>query len=392
MTVPLHVFSHFHTDMGEKVYAQKFCSTLRVPYICYDIPSLLGSDYNVLAHLNLNLAEEGYTPCISGFHNRLTSPKGRSIVLSWSSGLAALYATGLLEQVPIIAKLYVHQPEERLLVSLYQSVNLIITESLLASQRAQECSLPQPLYIPHHFVHAHPTPDPTYLPRLAQRLNKPLPTHSVAIGTISRLEYWKNPEFAIESVRQIAQRRSIVFVLKGDFPQQSVYPNYETRLQEMISHYSQEPWFFWDRSWTPYPEVLSEYACLDLFVQPSGAEGASNLIVDLLAMGKPVIALEASTNPYLFRGGVLFTPPEPELQIAQLHYARPQLDPLVQGIERLCNARERETLGQQARRIAHNRFHPSHSAERIARMTESTYTTQELEELAKEDQMRYDLD
>lgn len=387
--VNISLFSHLHTDMGEKIYLQKFSPHLPTATM-QDIPSLLGEDYSSLVALNLELASMGYEPLASPFHIYPDMKKGVAIILSWTSGMAAMHATGIVDQVPTIAKLYAHHSNEKMLPSLYNKTKLLITESLLASERARAYGLNRVLYIPHQFTTTDITPS-KYLCELAKRLNKPLPSQAIVVGTVSRLEYWKNPEFAIEVVRQLQPYYPMVLVLKGDFPQQSVYPDYEKNLAEMIEFYSQEPWFYWDRQWTPYPDVLAQYACFDICLQPSGAEGASNLVVELMAMGKPVIVLNATSHPYLFKEGVHFATAQPQLQMAQLSYARPELESLKEALVRLCHPKERAQLGQKAQMIAKERFDPKHARERIKLMMQLVENDETIEHIEKEDRRKYGL-
>jgi len=383
------LFTHLHTDMGEAVHAKKFAAML--PHVVlYDIPEILQGDYAQLAHMNLALADLDYEPCVSARHH-FTHKESIVMILSWGAGVAAMLATGLHETYPTITKLYAHQPQERILTKLYQSSRVLITESLLASERARAYGLENVLYIPHHFTH-QPAPSRQYVTQLAKRLGKSLPTDSVIVGLPSRLEYWKNCEFAVEAVRYAHHKHPLVLVVKGDFPQQTVYPHYTQALHHMLTTYQDEPWLLWDRTKTPYPQVLQEYASFDFCLQPSGAEGASNVIVELMAMGKPVIVLEASSQPYLFREGAIFVPPQPELRQAQLSYAQPQIEGLIEAIERLCCAQERAIWSRKAREVAEARFHPQQAQRKIDQMFQAVAGVPlDFNRLEQEDRAQYGL-
>lgn len=290
------IFTHLETDMGERVHAQK-CAKLLGNAELFDIPTLLGDDYEAFASLNYALADGNQAPMEESFI-KVESEGDLNLILSWSHGLAAMLATGVHRQRRTIAKLYAHQTNERILKTLYEPVDLLITESLLASERAAAYGL-ESLYIPHHYT-AQPKSCRSYVNALAESQGKKV--RDIVIGTVSRLEYWKNPEFAIEAVRQLAQSEDVMLVLKGDFPKEKVYPDYHERLSEMLEAYQNEPWLLWDRKSVGYPDVLNQYASFDVCLQPSGAEGGSNVVVELLAMGKPTLLLDASSNPYLFKG------------------------------------------------------------------------------------------
>ncbi|MBS0624195.1 MAG: glycosyltransferase [Verrucomicrobia bacterium] len=380
------IFTHLKTDMGEAVHAQKFAAMLPHATL-HDIPALLGEDYATLAQMNLALAEADYAPCIS-YPHRIEHTHDVSMVLSWNAGVAAMLASGVQENKFTILKLYAHQPQERIFAQLYSSADLLITESLLASQRAHAYGLDRVLYLPHHFTHCEPA-SRQYVIELAKRLGKTLPAEAIIVGVPSRFEYWKNCEFAVEAVRQLQSKYPLVLVLKGRFPQQSVYPDYEQHFAQMLQAYQHENWLLWDDSWTSYPDVLKQYASFDFCVQPSGAEGGSNVIVELLAMGKPVILLDASTHPYLFKGGALFVPPQPGLRMAQLAYAQPNLDALIQSIEQLCNARERAKWSLCAQTIAHQRFHPNLAQKKIAYMLQALEKDVDFQKIEEEDKKLY---
>lgn len=373
------LFSHLQTDMGEGVHAQKFSRLL--PHVSmYDIPEVIGRDFETLATLNLALAEQGHEP-LHSFVHRFSHPCDLAMILSWQAGVAAMLATGV---TPHIVKLYAHHPTEQILTPLYQSASLIITESLLASERAKAYGLKRVLYVPHHFTHV-PKPSRKYVCELAQRQGKTVPHHALIVGLPSRFEYWKNCECAIEAVRQLQKRHRLILVIKADFPKQSVYPDYEVHVREMLAAYEQEPWLLWDRERVPYPDVLQHYASFDFCLQPSGAEGGSNVVVELMAMGKPVILVEASSNPYLFQGGVVFAQAEPTLRQAQLSYARPDFDSLKEAIELLCDENMRVMWGERARQVAYARFSLQRAKERIAIMLDAVDTEIDFSSLEQQD-------
>ncbi len=363
------IYTHLETDMGEKVHAQK-CIKLLGQGKLVDIPSFVGIEkYERNARLNLSLAEAGHEPIT---HEK--EANGLEIALTWSAGLSALYGNGINPQ---IAKLYTHLKNERILKPLYNNVRLIITESLLANERALAYGLENTLYIPHHFTHT---------PKKTKRLDK-----RVVIGCVSRFEYWKNVEFALDAVKELAKRHDVLLILKGNHPQRELYPKYHVHLQEKLELYSKEGWLKWDSTFTPYPEVLAEYADFDFCIQPSGSEGASNTVVELLAMGIPVIVLNTSSNPYLFQEGALFAEAHPEVIGTQLPFHEPILSSLIEQTERLMDEKERRIWAGRAQKIAFERFHPSIAKRRLTAMLNPSIDAKTLKKFYDQDRALYRL-
>lgn len=336
------ILGHTSSGMGEKSLALNLHRVLqrgggRVAPIV-DILELLGEAYEPLARLNYDLADVD----LSLVEDLKCMPKLPSsdllLILSWSFSVAALFATGIHRTRPTVVNLFVHHPEERILTQLYQPADLLITESLLANERAYAYGIDpgKVLYLPHCFpkecasIHS----SRHYVNSLAQELGKEVGSQTRVIGCVSRFEYGKNCEFAVEAVRRLVEKgEDVVLVLKGDFPEESPYPEYRTRFTEMLETYQNASWLLWDRKWTPFPEVLEEYASFDLLLHPSGAEGGSHVVVECLGLLKPVILLDCSTNPYLFRGVATFVKTEGELNPAMLPFYYPDIEDLV---EKLC--------------------------------------------------------
>ncbi|MCH9608838.1 MAG: hypothetical protein S4CHLAM45_06450 [Chlamydiales bacterium] len=354
--------------MGERTHAQKCAKLLGVEKIV-DIPTHIGERYEELVMINSALAEGGYSPI-----SPQSTQNEWSLSLTWSAGLAALLAKGIK---PNITKLYVHQKDEKILKLLYKEIDLLITESLLGNERAAAYGLERVLYLPHHF---------TKRPKPLKKKSK-----KILIGCVCRLEYWKNVEFALEMGREVAKHHPIAFYLKGDFPKERVYSSYDKHLAEKLAIYEKEPWLIWDRSYTPYPEVLKLYSSFDFCVQPSGAEGGSNVVVELMSLGKPVIVLDESTNPYLFKGGALFAKPNPSIVKTQLAFYQPQLQSLIELALRLCDEKERKLWSQRAEQIAFERFHPSIAKRRLAVMLDPKLDNSTLKKLYDQDRTLYRL-
>ena len=178
------------------------------------------------------------------------------------------------------------------------------------------------------------------------------------IGTVSRLEYGKNAEFAIEAVRRLVEKgHDVILYLKGDFPEITPYPGYKPLLIEMLKSYENEEWLVWDRKWTPFPDVLEEYAQFDVLLHPSGAEGGSHVVVECLGLGIPCVVLNCTTNPYLFKGVATFVETTGKMQPAQLSFYIPDIHDLVNQLEK--------DLPPPNPTLVQERFHPDIARARI---------------------------
>ncbi len=334
--------------MGERALAKKITKLLVesgvkvAPVI--DVIEHLGDQYEKLASLNYDLADGGHA-LLEGIRCLELPSSDLLLILSWCFSVAAVFATDVHQSRLTVAKLYAHHTHERILPELYKPADLLITESLLANERGAAYGIApeKMLYLPHTYV-----PSKRKVSKEKRRV----------IGTVSRLEYGKNCEFAIEAVRRLAEKgHEVVLVLKGDFPGESLYPEYKTLLTEMLEAYQYEPWLIWEREATPFPEVIEEYTEFDLLLHPSGAEGGSHVVVECLGLGIPCVVLGCSTNPFLFKGLATFVRTTGEMRPAQLPFYTPDLDDLVEKLEQ-------ELPPPDPARVA-ERFHPDVARERI---------------------------
>jgi glycosyltransferase involved in cell wall biosynthesis len=360
------ILGHTHTGMGEKTLTFKFERALKragcLVHPVIDIVRLLGGDYERLAQVNHALADAD-VPLIEDLQPPLAVEQSDLLlILSWSFSLAALYATGIHRTRPTAVQLYAHHPNERILHRLYESATLVLTESLLGSERACHYGIDpgKILYLPYTYPaeYAYLPPSRFYVEKLAASQHKPLRKTTRVIGCVSRLEYGKNCEWAVEATRLlVAQGYDVVLVLKGDFPECSPYPDFKPFFSNMLNTYRHESWLLWDRQSSPYPQVLEEYASFDLLINPSGAEAASHVVVECLSLLKPVVLLDCSTNPYLFNGLATFVKIAPGIKQAQLPFHVPDMDSLCQALV--------QTLIPPAPEKVWERFDESHLQARI---------------------------
>ncbi|MCH9610729.1 MAG: hypothetical protein S4CHLAM81_05520 [Chlamydiales bacterium] len=340
------IIGHSQTHKGgESIQVQKFSHLLNVKRV-EDVFQLLDGRYDSMARLNYALADGGHQM----MNDLIQIPKIETkevLLLSFCQSLAALYATGISKKHRLISKFYVHHRNERVLPLLYEGADLLLTESFLANSRALAYGIPKNkmLLFPH------------YYPKEAENYKKP-EGGKITIGIVSRIERGKNCEYALEACRRIADRHPIEVILMGDFEKATTDPEYQKRFRTMLDHYEEADWFHFEPDLVPYPQVLRSYSRFDICLQLSGSEAGSNVITEMLGMGKPVIALNASTNPYLFKDGAYLVEAEPEDHPGQLYYQVPNIDAVEGALEALVSHKKlREEWGKRAQTLARRRFH-----------------------------------
>jgi len=319
------ILGHTTSGMGERILARKVQQLLQEAGVStestIDVIELMGENYEKFAKLNYDLADGGHS-LLEAIDSLSLPSTDILLILSWCFSVAALFTTDVHQSRPTIAKLYAHHTNERILPKLYEPADLLLTESLLANERGAKYGIDpgKMLYLPHTY------PDIS-IPRKKKGKKR-------VIGTVARLEYGKNCEFAIEAVHRLAANgHDVVLHLKGDFPEESPYPEYKPLMTEMLEAYQEEEWLIWDRVATPFPDVLEEYANFDVLLHPSGAEGGSHVVVECLGLGIPCMVLDCSTNPFLFKGLATFVNTTGEIRPAQLPFYIPDINDLVDKLE-----------------------------------------------------------
>lgn len=358
------LFGHKNIRMGERSLGLKFQTLLsNSGYYSemVDIMEWMGDWYEPLAKLNYELANQNQELLMESAANLPKYDADAYFILSWCWSVAAFFASGLHRHRPTLVKLYVHHPQERILNKLYESAELIITESPLANQKAFQSgfSPEKILYIPHHYPDfcEKLDRDRTYAYRLAESQNKKITDQTKIIGAVFRLEMGKNTEFALEAVRRLFEAgEDCVLILKGDFPEENLYPEYRTYLIEMLERYKDEPWLLWDRSFSSYPTVIYEYTSFDLLLHPSGAEGGSHVVIECLGLGIPTIVLDCSTNPGLFKGLATFAKTKGDVLVTQLPFYQPDPDDLLKKLMQPL---------QPNRELVKQKFHSDQAKKRI---------------------------
>ena len=165
------------------------------------------------------------------------------------------------------------------------------------------------------------------------------------VGMIARMNArYKNHLELLRAAAQIHNRfPNVEFVLVGDGP---LRPELECQAESL--GIGRQVVFLGDRR--DIPAVL---ASLDISVLPSASESLSNVIMESMAAGLPVVANNVGGNPELIteRSGILVSPNDQ--------------DALVAAIERLLrDANERAELGRNGRRFAQANFRLEHMQKR----------------------------
>lgn len=370
-----------------------------------------------LAFLNCGLAELGYPileeVALKEAHDVreaiLEKRPDALFLFSWNYTVAALFATGIQKQCPIASKLYVSHPHEDLLAPLYEPSTLLVTEALLANEKGIQAGIPpwKMILLPNHTSkNFGSTPSKrTYVEDLIAKSGKKITLKKTTkiIGSVARLDFGKNIEFALEAVKELSESgEDVLYVLKGDFEEETSYPAYRDWLRELLHGLKGEKWLLWDPSVSPFSELSTIYASFDIFCHLSGKEAGSNVVVEAVSQGKPAVILDATTNPSLFRNGAVFvkndgTPP--------VDIVRPFALPCKKDlIKQLASLIQNESLlsewGRKGKEMAEKRFSPEVTLNRmplILRALQAYHTKsrdcdvvkKEVEELYHQDLRRY---
>jgi len=133
-----------------------------------------------------------------------------------------------------------------------------------------------------------------------------IPEGRLIVGTAGRLEPVKGPEHLVEAARYILSGRpDVFFVFAGDGRLKS----YLLRRASELGIAGDVLFLGWRKDVT---KVISVY---DIFVLPSLNEGMGRVLIEAMALGKPIVASEAGGIPDLVTHGIngfLVPPNDPE--------------------------------------------------------------------------------
>jgi glycosyltransferase involved in cell wall biosynthesis len=421
--MPKSIIFFSHTENSKKKYPGGIGEIINTKKI-YDLARSLGYPiseiidiyelfedpqwHQALFEANYTLAEQGYpvieeVGCtqLKSIYHQIASKKPSILMwLTWNRHISALLALGLHRLCATIGKLYAFWENERIFNELYNPLDLLLTESLLGNKKGIQYGIPpwKILYLPHHYPAniEDVKPDPFYIQHFLQKKEGLLKRNApLIIGMVCRLEPGKNIGFALDVVHRLVQEgKNILFVLKGTFHR------FDHSSQRFMESLQKQDWFVWDSEYTPFPEVLNIYATFDLCLNLSGSEGASNVIVEFLALGKPTLILQASTNGYLFKGGAYFIKNDGQLRSGPTPYIGPDDNDLYMTLKAFIEDESlRKEWGIRAKEIAKKRFHPSINQERIPLLFEAassfrlgqTYLREKILSIYEEDCKNYQI-
>lgn len=413
--------SEFNLPFGEVNHAKKLHHLLlehQIPVTpILDIYELFGIDdpssdaaalFMEMHQANIQLGAVGID-FITDYDNELTRtfranlkkqlqpyPNSVLLLLSWPGRSLSLLSTGIQREWPVIGKedSYI---ETELLAEPFpidvfaKETALMTSESLLgaknlafsgvsldkfvylpnlAPQEAQEL-LKEPLSEQQRYREA-------YLQRVALANEKALrlAEDTIVIGCPCRFVRRKNVDQLIYAVASLAKKYpNILLLLKGNLDSEfDQFSMYSEKLHQLLQTVHHEPWFLWDKTPTEYPEVLKVYRSFDLCAHLSGAELGCNTVIEVCSLGVPLVLLNASVNPYLYREMALFVEAGDLCQAPWL-YRQPDQEDLIRNLEQLImDPEKRAHLGSQARRLAEERFGAHQILKRIPLMARAAWS------------------
>lgn len=144
--------------------------------------------------------------------------------------------------------------------------------------------------------------NPNFQKNNSLRLKFGLEERVVSIGAIGRLDVYKGYECFLMAMPQIfSEFKKVKFFIVGDGP-------LKTKLQKLANDLGVSS----NVVFTGYIEDVREiYSILDIMVFTSLSEGLSNVVLEAMAMGKPVIATNIDSNKELIENnetGILVKP------------------------------------------------------------------------------------
>jgi len=182
-----------------------------------------------------------------------------------------------------------------------------------------------------------------------------LPPHAPLVAVLSRLHPWKGIEYFLEAAMIVSRRfPEVRFLIVGEG--QVVDSPYKRELEGYAVRLGLGERVVFAGFRLDVPEILAEVA---VSVLPSLSEGLSNVLLESMAAGAPVVATRVGGNPEVVEDGEtgLLVPPRDPAALAQ-------------AICRLLDSPELASrFGQAGRERVIKRF----SLERMVQATESLY-------------------
>jgi glycosyltransferase involved in cell wall biosynthesis len=278
--------------------------------------------------------------------------------------------------------------DQPLQMKLYGEVDLVLTPSLLTRERALEEGLEpeRALYLPYQLSEP-----------LLQFKRRAKLSEKFVVGCATRFEFRRNVEFLIRAFAQVHQEiPDAILWLKGDLDHTCDYAQgegYTERLRRLIESVEGEPWFHWDRERRASAEegweVLNGF---DLGVHLGGTEDPTNVVIEMLALGKPVLMLETCGRGDMFGNAVTRTPHAGYSKMRQgtMSFFVPEPQALAENLVRLVrDEKGRRDLGVRAKNAALVRFSPRLARARIEWVLAPNRFRKEILAAVEDDQKRF---
>ena len=199
--------------------------------------------------------------------------------------------------------------------------------------------------------------DPKFYDQSESRKRYGFPRRGPIVGTAGRLDPQKGQEEFLRAIPLVLKhRRSAYFVIAGDETRGE--EGYRKRLLDLSERLGVSDHV----RFLPFVENVPEFmAAIDLFVLPSYSETYGLVLIEAMAMGKPVVATNAGGVPEIVEDGRigLLIPPRDERALAD-------------SIVRLLgDASLRRKFSKQARRDALERFDSARCVDRLVQTLDS---------------------
>ena len=174
----------------------------------------------------------------------------------------------------------------------------------------------------------------------------------VILGTVARLTEQKGHKYLIEAAYAITRKfPKVKFAFIGDGPLRQ-------NLQQQISHLGLDSHFSFLGFRNDIPEIVG---MLDVFVLPSLYEGLPNVVLEVMACGKPVVATAVDGTPEAVTDGttgILVPPRDPQALETAI-------------IELLSDHNRRFIMGQEARKRMETIFSLDKQVEKFEKLYDS---------------------
>jgi glycosyltransferase involved in cell wall biosynthesis len=185
-----------------------------------------------------------------------------------------------------------------------------------------------------------------------------IPDNSLVVGTVGRLVPVKGPEFLIEAARYIhSKHHNTSFVFTGDGP-----------LKQDLEQKARKLGIEKNILFLGWRDDVARIICIyDIFCLPSLNEGMGRVLVEAMALGKPIVASDIGGIPDLVVHGKngFLVPPKNSLQLAR------HIQILIEDKEK------REKMGQAGKEMALN-FSKEIMVEKISNLYKELMTQKKI--------------